>query len=156
MKTLHATALGSRSADFNRTIYHLDVDPSVTIEDLLRPNFWAHHAANLKRGDVVDVLAADGGYDVTLRVTGTAIGMVQMRPLRIWQREEPLEVTHKEQEPELPAPDGYKVSFAPKTLWRVMTEEPVMEISRDHKSRAEATRAAIAHAAKANAAAVEA
>lgn len=152
MKTLPATALGSRSADFNRTIYHLDVDPSVSIDDLLRPNFWAHHAANLKRGDVIDVLTLDGSYDVTLRVTGSAIGMVAMRPLRIWQRDEPVEAA-KEPEDEIPAPEGYKVSFAPKTLWRVMTEEPVMEISRDHKSRADATRAAIAHATKANAAA---
>lgn len=148
MKTLPATALGSRSADYNRTVYHLDTDPSITIEDLLRPNFWAHHASNLKRGDLVDVLAADGAYDVTLRVTGAAVGMVTMRPLRIWTREEQVAVP-KQEEPEIPVPDGYKVSFAPKTLWRVMTEEPVMEISRDHKSKAEATRAAIAHAAKA-------
>lgn len=150
MKTLPATALGSRSADFNRTVYHLEVDPSVSIEDLLRPNFWAHHATNLRRGDMLDVLSADGAYDVTLRVTGTGIGMVELRPLRVWVRDEPITAPVHDAE-ELPVPAGYKVSFAPKTLWRVMTDEPVMEISRDHKSRSDATRSAIDHAAKANA-----
>lgn len=151
MKTLPATALGSRSADYNRTAYHIEVDPSVSIPDLLRPNFWAHHAANLRKGDLLDILSADGGYDVTLRVTATAIGMVEMRPLRVWVRDEPISAPVQDEVEEQPAPDGYKVSFAPKTLWRVMTEEPVMEISRGHKSKAEATSAAIAHAAKANA-----
>lgn len=151
MKTLPATALGSRSADYNRTAYHIEVDPSVSIADLLRPNFWAHHAANLRKGDLLDVLAADGGYDVTLRVTGTGIGMVEMRPLRVWVRDEQIAAPKQEEAEELPVPEGYKVSFAPKTLWRVMTEEPVMEISRGHQSKAVATRAANAHAAKANA-----
>lgn len=151
MKTLPATALGSRSADFNRTVYHLDTDPSIGIEDLLRPNFWAHHASNLRRGDLIDILAADGSYDVTLRVTATSIGMVNVRPLRVWVRDAPVEAPKQDEVEETPAPEGYKVNFAPKTLWRVMTDEPVMEISRGHQSKAAAIRAAIDHAAKANA-----
>lgn len=151
MKTLQATALGSRSADYNRTVYHLEVDPSVTISDLLRPNFWAHHAGNLKRFDVIDVLPNDGTYDVTLRVIETGVGFVKMRPLRIWTQERPVEAPAPETDDIPPVPEGYKVNHAPKTGWRVLTDEPVMEISRNHRSRREATLAAIAHAEKAGA-----
>ena len=147
MKTLHATALGSRSADYNRTYYHLTVSPDVSVkDDILRPGFWAHHAQNLQVNDLIDIVSADGGLDMQVRVTGKGIGMVQMRVLRLWQREEQAQ---KPEETDIEVPAGYKVNFAPKTLWRVMTEEPAMEISRNHKSKNEATSAAIIHAAKA-------
>lgn len=147
MKTLPITAIGSRSADYNRTAYHIEVDPTVSLEDLLRPGFWAHHAGSLKRGDLIDVLSVDGAYDVTLRVVGTAIGMVEMRALRIWLRDEPAAA----EEADIDAPAGYKVNYAPKHKWRVLMDGFADPISKDHASRADATRAAIAHAAKANA-----
>lgn len=150
MKTLPATALGSRSADFNRTAYHLVVDPAVGIDDLMRPNFWAHHALNLRKGDVLDVLAMDDAFDITLRVVETGVGFVAMRPLRVWTRDGHAEGTA--QPTDLPdVPGGYKVNHAPKTGWRVLTEDPVIEISRNHKSKLDAIHAAIDHAAKAGA-----
>lgn len=153
MKTLPATAM-SRSADFARTYHHVVVDPSATLEDILRPSFWAHHTSRIRAHDMIDVLTADGGIDVSLRAMNVAIGMVEMRALRVWVRDDVKEAGNdagevSEEMP--PVPEGYKVNHAPKTGWRVLMEDPAMELSRNHRSRREATLAAIAHAAKANA-----
>lgn len=150
MKTLPATAM-TRSADINRTYHHVNVDPLATLADILRPSFWAHHTQRLQPNDMVDVMTTDGGIDVSLRVVSKAIGMVEMRPLRIWVRDEAKPATNDEPAEMPDVPEGYKVNHAPKTGWRVLTEDPALEISRNHKSRLEATMAAIAHAAKANA-----
>jgi len=149
MKLLPPTAIGTRGAEYERTYHHVDVDPSATIEDLMRPNFWAHHVNRLRVKDIVDVLATDGSYDVQFRVLSKGVGFVNLRPLRIWQREEERAV--EAGEVELPAlPEGYTVNFAPKQKWRVMTDEPHTIISKDHESKLEAYRAAIAHARIAN------
>lgn len=150
MKTLPATAM-TRSADFARTYHHVVVDPLATLTDILRPSFWAHHTQRLRANDMIDVLSSDGGLDISLRVVSVGIGMVEIRPLRIWVRDEAKPATNDELVEIPDVPDGYKVNHAPKTGWRVLTEDPALEISRNHKSRLEATMAAIAHAAKANA-----
>lgn len=149
-KVLHATAM-TRSADFVRTAHHVVVPHDTTMEDILRPGFWAHHTGRLNKHDIVDVITEDGGIDVQLRVTGKAIGMVEMRPLRIWMRDEPATAEAEETigEP-LGIPEGYTVNHAPKTGWRVMTKEPPLEVSRGHQSKLEAIQAAVDHATKAN------
>lgn len=149
-KVLSSTAM-SRSADFARTYHHVVVPHDVTIEDILRPGFWAHHTARLNKHDIVDVITEDGGIDVQLRVTGKAIGLVEMRPLRIWLRDEPATEAEDEDAPApLGVPEGYVVNHAPKTGWRVLTKEPPAEISRNHATKLDAINAAIEHAAKAN------
>jgi hypothetical protein len=154
MKTLPSTAM-SRAADYVRTAHHVNIDPSATIEDILRPSFWAHHVARLNVNDLVDVMTTDGGIDIQLRVIEKGIGFVVMRPLRIWTRDEGLSAgegndTSAASEALGDVPEGYTVGHTPKTSWRVLTKEPNLEVSRNHKSKAEAINAAIAHAAKAN------
>jgi hypothetical protein len=154
MKTLPSTAM-TRAADFSRTYHHVNVDPEATIEDILRPAFWAHHVPRLGINDLVDVVTADGGIDIQLRVTGKGIGYVEMRPLRIWLRDEG-STTMGDDHASAPVealgevPEGYAVGHTPKTGWRVHTKDPSNEVSRNHKSKNEAINAAIAHAAKAN------
>lgn len=145
----------SRAADYVRTAHHVNLDPEATIEDILRPSFWAHHVPRLNVNDVVDVLTTDGGIDIQLRVIEKGIGFVIMRPLRIWLRDEVSAIGGAE-----PAsapvdalgelPEGYRVDHTPKTSWRVHTKDPSQEVSRNHKSKNEAINAALAHAAKAN------
>lgn len=151
MKVLPATAMHSRGADYSRTYHHIDVDPDATLEDILRPSFWAHHVDKFRRNDIVDVVTLDGGIDVQMRVEGKGIGYVSMRPMRIWQRDDGASASTDNPPAELMPPDGYVVNFAPKQGWRVMTKEPHLIVSRDHKSKAEAIAAALAHSAKANA-----
>lgn len=151
MKTLPPQAMASRAADFVRTAHHVNIDPSYSLDDILRPGFWAHHVLKLNVTDLVDVLATDGSFDLSLRVTEKGIGYVVMRPLRIWVRDEV-----KAGEPEAPVealgevPDGYVVGHTPRTGWRVLTKDPSNEISRNHKSKNEAINAAISHSQRAH------
>lgn len=153
MKLLPSTALRSNGADFVRTYHHVSVDPDVTVEDLMTPGFWAHHANSLRVNDLVDVLAADGSLDCQLRVVGKGIGFVKMRPRMLWQSEErkprkPAEPDSADEGDDLPElPEGYVVNFTPKTKWRVFTKEPHAEVSRDHATKRAAHDAALAHAA---------
>ncbi len=123
--------------------------PDVLLDDVLRPSFWAHHVDKFREDDLVDVISMDRAFDVQLRVVGKGVGYVNMDPLRVKQRHEVRAANETAEE--IAAPDGYSVNFAPKQGWRVMTKEPHLIISKDHKSRAEAVNAAVAHAAKANA-----
>lgn len=150
-KTLHAAAMSSRGAEYVRNTHHVTVPHDITIEDLMRPSYWAHHVERLNPPDLVDVMTEDGSLDVQLRVTGKGTGYVEMRVVRAWLREQP--AAEEAEEPigdALTPPDGYIVNHAPKTGWRVLTKEPHLEISRNHTSKLHAIQAAIEHAARAN------
>jgi len=138
------------AADYSRTYRQAIVPPHVTADDVLRPAFWAHHVQILQKNDLVDVLSEDGGLDMQVRVMGKGIGMVHVRPIRIWQREEAKATTPSNAVADDDVPEGYVVSFAPRQLWRVATKNPSEIISKDHPSRDAALAAAIDHARLAN------
>jgi hypothetical protein len=145
-KVLHASALRANGADFLRTYHQIKVDHETTLEDILRPGFWAHHTNVLRVDDLIDILSADGGMDVQVRVIGKGIGLVNVRPIRVWVREQEAAV----EGPVLTeVPDGYTINFAPAQRWRVMTNEPHMIISKDHQTKSDAIKAALEHAGKA-------
>lgn len=153
-KVLGPTELNSNGGDFHRTYHHLVVDPSVTVDDVMVPKFWAHHVANLKINDLIDIVAADDSWDVQLRVVEKGIGYVKMRPRMVWMREETNARTPDQPANEPDMPEGYKVTFSPnkQVLWQATTIDPHAVVSKGHKSRVEAINAAIAHARKALAA----
>lgn len=148
-KKLPAHAMsGTKTADFTRQHWHLTVSPDVTVEDVLRPDFWAHHVPKLNVPDLIDIVSSDLGLDVQLRVIGKGVGYVQMRPLRVYVRE----TDHAVEADEVPnlteadIPAGYVINHAPKTLWRVFTKDPQIEVSRQHISKQHAIQDAIRHA----------
>lgn len=150
---LHPTALRANGADYLRTYHQISVAHDVTLEDVLRPGFYANHVDKLRVNDLIDILADDGGMDVQVRVTGKGTGMVQVRPLRVWLREDrasapvdPDETAASDDE----VPEGYVVNFAPKQKWRVMTRDPHAIIHKDVASKAEAIDLAVKHSAMAN------
>lgn len=150
IKVLPATAMRSNGAEYARTYHHLVVTPDVTIEDILRPRFWAHHVQSLNVNDLIDVVSSDGGLDVQLRVTGKGIGFVETRPRLAWIRDSAPKSEGGDAGETLPdMPDGYTVNFAPKQGWRVMMNDPHQIVSKDHKSKREAIEAATAHARRA-------
>lgn len=150
---LKQTAMRANGADFLRTYHQVKVGPEITVQDVLRPGFWAHHAGVLRADDLIDILSEDGGLDMQVRVVGKGIGMVMVRPLRIWQDEaRTVDGAADEADSSLSAPDGYTINFAPKQRWRVMTNNPHEVISKDHPTKAAAVAAALAHSAQANAA----
>lgn len=153
MKNLPATAMNSHGADYARGYHHVNVDPDATLQDILRPSFWAYHVNNVRVNDLVDVLTLDGGIDLQMRVIGKGIGYIEFRVLRCWTREavESIEFTSEPDTGDDEIPDGYAVNFAPKQLWRVIMKNPHNIVSKDIRSKAEAINVAKAHAAKANA-----
>lgn len=144
MKHLHPNAL-RLGADHQRTIHHIDVqsDPEMTLMDVMKPGFWKHHSDRIRPGDMIDVVG--NGFDISLRVTGKGLGYVETRLLRIWQAEES---AHPPADSVGDVPDGYTVDHTPKTLWRVRMKPEGTELSRNHKTKADATEAAKLHYSK--------
>ncbi|WP_159585920.1 hypothetical protein [Chelativorans xinjiangense] len=148
LKRLPATSR-PKPADFTITRRHVWVDPDVTLDDLKRPAFWAHHHAALNPGDLVDVLAKDFSLDVQLRVVGKEVGLVQMRVVRAFTNERPKAAAPEVSDEDLPdIPANYKVQFSPKAGWLVRTIDPPETVA-THKTKPAAYQAAIQHAAKA-------
>lgn len=156
-KTLHINSLAV--AEYQRTRYHCDVDPDVTIDDLLQPGFWAHHAARLKRGDILEVTNPDLTLDVELRVHGVDVGLVNVTvrfdASLLADADEDGEGDDAgdgdDEGPQLP--DGYRVHFNPRAtgqkyraLWKGVT--PHLEIATGDTA-AEVIEAAIEHDNKA-------
>jgi hypothetical protein len=131
-------------ADYMRSAYHVKAPYGTTIEDVLRPTFWSFHVSLLKPGDLVDVVAEDNSFDVTLRVVDKAIGKVVMRELRRWTGEAKAQPGAEPDSGNVTP--GFTVSFAPKTKWRVIRDADRLEMVRDFPTRTDAEKWAMAHA----------
>lgn len=148
MQFLPHAALSSRAADFVRTFHHIVAPQGVRLSDLIRPSFWSHHTARLAVGDLVDVVAEDGSYDVTLRVIGKGtLGGAVMRPIRVFTLgeapmieaapvgesrvplpgEQPRNIPNPHEVDDVP---GFKINHAPKTGWRVIRRADGIELVR--------------------------
>lgn len=125
------------------------VPVNMTIDDVLVAGNWSHIASKINTKDEVIVVPEDRSWRLHLLVMESAPGYVRTVILHRWEAKR--ENRTVEDEPEVPMPEGYKVDHTPKTGWRAFTLEPLIEVSRNHRSRREATLAAISHAAKANA-----
>lgn len=150
-KSLVASAL-KNTAEYARSHYHVVVDDDVTIPDVQVPAFWSNHAATLKRFDVIDVLRADGMFDITLRVIETGIGYVKTRPLRIWEDEASAQAAKEAAKAAAgengnePLPPEYKITTAGKGGFAVTFVPADAKIAQGKKTRAEAVLAAKEHA----------
>ena len=60
--------------------------PGTTIEQVANPDFWLHVASRLRPFDRIEVVAADGSFDMDLRVTATDPRghYAEVRVLRVW------------------------------------------------------------------------
>lgn len=148
MRPLHPTKM-RHPADYLRTIHMVVVDPTDTIEDVLTPAFWAHHAERVRINDVVDVISDT--FDLQLRVIGKGVGFVEMRVLRKWESDAPAAKLTADEIAAIEAtiPDGYHIDHTPKTGWRAKLTNSGAEISRNHKSKVEAIQSAIVHSHRA-------
>lgn len=142
-KTLHPTKLRN-SAEYARSIWHIVVDPGVTIDDVQVPGFWAHHTDKIRVNDLIDIIGE--GFDLQLRATGKGIGYVETRLLRKWTDDAAVVAKPAA---DLDVPEGYVVDHTPRTLWRVRLKDGGVEVKRDIKTRSEAVDTAVAHAMRA-------
>jgi hypothetical protein len=154
MKIPANTALNS--ADFTRTLRRLIVPNDMTMEDLSVPGNWAHVSSKVKVDDEVIVIPEDRTWRLHILVVEVGVGFVRTALLHAIDLtktvskapavEQPSAVPDDAPEP----PAGYTVNFAPAHKWRAMTNDPHMVVSKDHRTRAEAVAAAVAHSRKAS------
>lgn len=141
-------------ADFRRTYRGVEVAPGTSLEDILRPVFWAHHVDKLQRHDLIDVVASDNSLDVQVRVIGKKDGNVLIRPLRVYQDEAAIAAAAPKPAAVEPSalpdiPENYIVNHTPKTGWRVWSKVPSRELVRDRPSKLDAINWAVQHAKQA-------
>lgn len=112
-------------AFYARTHHQLIVQPGVTPEHIADPDFWVHVCGptagryRLKVFDLIDVIAADGTFDATLRVIAIdpRAMWAQVRILRLWRNKEgqkPNPVT------QWPDKEGYVVEYDRQQRWRII------------------------------------
>lgn len=61
-----------RQAEFNRTVWAAQPEPGVTLDDMVKPEYWAHVSKSLKVGDRIEVVSADGAWFAELFVRSTS------------------------------------------------------------------------------------
>ncbi|TGQ11224.1 hypothetical protein EN858_14985 [Mesorhizobium sp. M4B.F.Ca.ET.215.01.1.1] len=154
MKIPANTAINS--ADFTRTLRRMIVPNSMTMEDVAVPGNWANVFSKVRAHDEVIVIPEDLTWRLHLLVVETGVGFVRTALLhaidltkavaKVPAVEQPGDVSKDAPEP----PEGYTVNFAPAHKWRAMTNDPHMVVSKDHRTRAEAVAAAMAHSRKAS------
>lgn len=116
-KLLPAKTLFTQAAHFNITTYNEIVD-GFTVEDLLEPTTWRHHASKFKQGDLLFVMAADGSYDVALRVSAVMRDGVKVH---LWPFVGEIEAAREPVATEQKTIDGEpvpRVEFTKVTKWR--------------------------------------
>jgi predicted pyridoxine 5'-phosphate oxidase superfamily flavin-nucleotide-binding protein len=72
------------TADYATTAWFLKTLPGVTAEHVVDPEFWQHLAKKLKVNHLITVVAADGRFDIDLRVVAIdpRFAWAQVRVLR--------------------------------------------------------------------------
>lgn len=55
-------------AEQKRTVYAIDPEHGTTVEDMLKPAYWAHVAAKLRPSDRIEALAEDGSWMAVFHV----------------------------------------------------------------------------------------
>ena len=140
----------TEAADQSRALRRIMVPVGMSIEDVLMPGNWAHLCSKIALDDEVIVWREDRAWRLHLLVVEVGAGLVRTIVLHKADNLLPSAgLAPKEPETPLDPPAGYKINHTPKTGWRVLTEDPHMEVSRNHRTKHEATLAAISHAAKA-------
>ena len=64
--------------------FHM-VPPGIALAEVMASDFWVHVRQNFRVNDVIDAVAADGAFDVSLRVVSLnhASGIIKFRTLRM-------------------------------------------------------------------------
>ncbi|RUU80013.1 hypothetical protein [Mesorhizobium sp. M7A.F.Ca.MR.362.00.0.0] len=153
MKIPAQTSLNN--ADYTRTLRLMIVPNSMTMEEVAIPGNWANVFAKVKTDDEVIVTPEDRSWRLHLLVAETGVGWVKTVLLHAIDLNKVVTKPKAVEQPdEIPddaplPPDGYTVNFAPAHKWRAMTNDPQLVVSKDHKTRIDALKAAHEHAAKA-------
>lgn len=89
------------------------VEPGYSLDDVMQPEFYAHVSRKLSVHDKIDIVAADGAFDVTVRVLAVSQGRAVVR-LSPW-------IVSEEQTDDERPPTGFRASWGgPSHKFRVV------------------------------------
>lgn len=71
-----------KPAEFIRTVHTATPEPGTNLEDMLKPEYWTHVAKGLRKGDHIEVVAADGAWFAELFVRSVTDNAVTVAVLR--------------------------------------------------------------------------
>lgn len=94
-----------KGAEFTRIIFSAQPDAGTGVEDLLRPDFWANIAEQLKPGARIEVMPIDGAYFAELLVLSSNRNAAVVVPLRVVDLVATVAITESGEDPE------YSVKF---------------------------------------------
>jgi hypothetical protein len=112
---------------YARTIYQVKPEITVTVEDLLQPDYWAHVAKQLRAGDRIEAIPDDRHYFAEFFVLAASTNWAKL----VLLREVVLIKDH-----EKTVTDGFSVGFAGPHKWRVTQGSEVLSKGHDDKDAA--------------------
>ena len=89
------------AAEFNRTVWFAQPEPGTTIEEMLKPSYWAHVAKAIKKGDRIEITPTNGEWFAELYVrstTGASVYVFKLRYVEFGAKliiDEGIEVKHR-------------------------------------------------------------
>lgn len=110
MSALNATRL--QRAEHYFSPYAVVLPAADTLEEALKPEYWAHVASKLRQGDTIRIMPEDGSYyaEALVRATGTGFAKVELL------RHIPFDETDADQ-----VPDTIEVKWGgPHDKWRII------------------------------------
>jgi hypothetical protein len=125
-------------AEFARASYFFSAAPGVTPEHVVDPDFWVNWAGTLKINDRIEVVAADGSFDMEVRV-------VALDPRGLWARVRPLRIAEGKLAVATtptglyPDSEGYIIEWSDHHRWRIVRGQDV--VARDFPDQAAASEA---------------
>jgi len=127
IKTLKLSPVNIEQAEAIRMVWSVMPDPEVTVDDMLKPDYWAHVAMKLRPGDRIEAMPADRNYLAKFIVLGRD---------RLWAKVVLISYVVVYDKDEVPADEGYIVSFVPSQKWRVVKGNDVLTKDHDDKQSA--------------------
>lgn len=71
-----------KNAEYARTVWHVESEHGETIDQIMRPEYWAHVAAQLSPGDRIEVIAQDNKFFAEFHVFARLVGGAKVGLLR--------------------------------------------------------------------------
>ena len=117
-----------KQADFIRTVWSAQPEPGTTLDEMLLPEYWAHVAKTLKKGDRIDVTSADGEWFAELYVRASTDNSVLVTVLQ----------KYVFSAPEVPADDAFEIKHRGGAKWSVIRKSDKRVLVENLETRGEA------------------
>lgn len=129
----HLSPTGMKQAEFARNVWSCIAQHGITVEDAQRPEFWAHHAKELKQWDKIELRAEDGSFFAELLITQVAETFARVQLLNLYKFSNPVKA---------PMLDLDVAWGGPNHKWRVMRKDKtVLKAHFDSEEAAESWKA---------------